>query len=190
MRTGTALAAWGLVAGLALTGCSDGDEPAGGPGPSGPPATISSAPTTDPPHGGPPQLPALAREQSNAGAKAFVRYYIDVLNYAHSEGVAGPLRRLGTRGCDVCQILADGIAVMAQRGGGQQGGDWHLTFSGSLPWTGQRIARVLVRVHVSPGTSRRFAGDKPHRIRPQNHTYQFDLAWNRSAWLLNDIGAA
>jgi Family of unknown function (DUF6318) len=190
MRVGTAPAAWGLACALALTGCSGGDDQAGGPTPSGPPAATTTPTAASPPHDGPPVLPALAREHSNAGAKAFARYYIDVLNHAHEVGGVRQLRSLGTDTCLPCQILIEGIVDTEHRGGSQQGGHWQVQFAGSLPSNGRRDAHVLVRIHVRPGISRRSRNDKPHHIHPQNVAYQFDLRWYDRSWLLDDIGAA
>ncbi len=75
-----------LTAGLCsagMTACSDDPSP-------DPPATSSSTTstttpttptTTSPTEPEPPELPALAKENSKAGAKAFVRYFVAVLNY-------------------------------------------------------------------------------------------------------------
>ncbi len=41
-----------------------------------------------------PVMPALAKEHSTAGAKAFIRYFVTVLNYSHHAHPTATLRTL------------------------------------------------------------------------------------------------
>jgi hypothetical protein len=182
-----ALAAWGIALSLALAGCSGGDEQAGGSGPSGPPATSSST-SAAPQHDGPPQLPSLAREHSNAGAKAFVRYYIDVLNYADASGDPAPLRDAATPQCQICKILSTAVEEIARSGGTQIGGEWILREVRTLPHSGNQ-ANMLVGIHIRVGITRRTRESPPHRSGPTNVTYEFQLRWERRLWLMHDLRA-
>src|SRR5690606_11890846 len=87
--------------GCAATACSDADSDP----PPDKPATHSSidSPTTRSAPSDPvvnaPALPRGARKHSLAGAEAFVRHYIDLLNYAANTGIVTELRR-AARHCD------------------------------------------------------------------------------------------
>ena len=54
------------------------------PSPTSTPATTASTTTTPPDRRRPPVMPALARQKTPAGAKAFVRYYVEVLNHSYA----------------------------------------------------------------------------------------------------------
>jgi Family of unknown function (DUF6318) len=112
-RSVAATIAAAVVATGALSGCGD-DE--GEPADSGLPAEselTDSAPEispgtadptpSDPTPSGPPEppLPAAAKAPGRAGAKAFVAYYIELLNYASWTGDTDALRKQDSncRGC-------------------------------------------------------------------------------------------
>ena len=118
----------------ALSGCSDADSD---PPDSGLPAEseLTDSPTspnpteaspTDPNLSGPqePRLPADARAPGKAGAKAFVAYYIRLLNYASHTGDGAPLLQYGPN-CRLCKSQAKFAASTYRRGGWFKGGDWH-----------------------------------------------------------------
>ncbi|WP_418058624.1 DUF6318 family protein [Pimelobacter simplex] len=79
--------------------------------------TASSSPTVTP---GPevPVLPAAAREASEAGARAFVEYYWELVNYAQATGDVRALRAVSGPSCEGCQA---GIAAVRRhyRAGGR-----------------------------------------------------------------------
>jgi hypothetical protein len=189
MRGGTACAAWGLAGILALAGCS-GDEEAGGLSPSSPPADTSSAPTssasTAPPDG-PPKLPAVARQHTNAGAKAFVRYYIDVLNYAYMNARPNALARVSPKACDLCSAGMTVLRRLARAGGEQRGGRMAATKVVVGPFEPDTTRIYFAKIHVSPGSSRGSADSPFTPIKEQNFMLEFDLRWVATAWTIEDI---
>ncbi len=92
-----------LLAGGLLVGCS-AEQEASGSLPSS-----SAAPTTEQelPPLGPEDLPMPdeARTQDAAGAEAFVRYYIELINRTSDVMDAAPLREFSD-GCEECERLA------------------------------------------------------------------------------------
>jgi len=107
-----------------LTGCSD-DKPAAQPPVSSadtPTKSTTSAPaTTEPPDPGPtaPVMPERAKQHSTAGAKAFVRYYIDVLNYSWTLGSGDAIRASSVHQCRVCRGIAGFVDEVVAHGGHQ-----------------------------------------------------------------------
>ena len=95
----------GLAAGaVVLSGCSERQEAAD----TLPEAdAMPSASEPELPPLGPPDLPmpAEARTQDAAGAEAFVRYYIDLINRTSSVMDAAPLREF-SQGCTECDRIA------------------------------------------------------------------------------------
>nr|WP_257759336.1 DUF6318 family protein [Pimelobacter simplex] len=84
--------------------------------------TASGSPTAAP---GPvvPVLPAAAREASEAGARAFVGYYWELVNYAQATGDVRRLQRTSAATCDVCMGLVRDIREHYRAGGAIIGGE-------------------------------------------------------------------
>ncbi|MGA9346097.1 MAG: DUF6318 family protein, partial [Nocardioidaceae bacterium] len=96
MRRATAVA---VVVGVCLAGTSCTDDSGAAP-PSTPDSTATAdPPTTSRPTEGPPELPEAAKAKTTAGAKAFVTYYVDVLNFSWERLTPAPLARVSSRGC-------------------------------------------------------------------------------------------
>jgi hypothetical protein len=104
-----------------LTGCGAAEVEA--PSTSLPSAT-TAAPTTDAlPVVGPPDFPVPpeARTQDAAGAEAFLRYWIDLLNRQQSIPAGQPLRDLGPE-CQECLRIAHVFDEAASAGHRYEGG--------------------------------------------------------------------
>jgi hypothetical protein len=90
-------------------------------------AETSESPALEPL--GPPDfpMPDEAREQTEAGAIAFTRYYLELYNHATANLDSSHLREL-SQGCETCDNLAQGIEDTAAEGlrydGGQVRVDW------------------------------------------------------------------
>jgi hypothetical protein len=105
----------GLAAGaVVLSGCSERQEAAD----TLPEADATpSASEPELPPLGPPDLPmpAEARTKDAAGAEAFVRYYIDLINRTSTVMDAAPLREFSD-GCTECNRIASNTEVAAANG--------------------------------------------------------------------------
>lgn len=116
----------GLLMGVvALTGCSDKQEASG----SLPSESSSAAPTEDELAPlGPEDLPMPdeARTQDAAGAEAFVRYYVDLINRTSTVMDAQPLREFSD-GCRECDRIAGTVERNAAAGNRFVGGEVTIT---------------------------------------------------------------
>jgi hypothetical protein len=114
-----AAAATSLALLITASGCGGDDPPAPKAEPTNTQTTpaASSSPT-------PPVLPAAAKADTKAGAKAFVRHFINVMNFAGNNGQTETLRALYARTCARCEGIADGIDRTYSRGGSIDGGTW------------------------------------------------------------------
>lgn len=137
-----------LVAGLAagavlLSGCS-GQQEANDTLP-GADATPSASEAELPPLG-PPDLPmpAEARTQDAAGAEAFVRYYIDLINRTSTVMDAAPLREF-SEGCEDCGRIAAATQDAAAIGQDYEGGEMTVLQSGE-PLIEGGTAQMALRV--------------------------------------------
>jgi len=123
---------FGLTAALLLTGCQSGSTPGGSPSET---SSTTASPTSGVLSPGPsasgtappaavykpadakgkaqnvpvPVMPELAKENSQAGLEAFIRYWYEQLNYSYETGETGTLRSLVAPTCTLCASLRDGI---------------------------------------------------------------------------------
>jgi Family of unknown function (DUF6318) len=193
-RSVAATIAAAVVATGALSGCGD-DE--GEPADSGLPAEselTESAPEISPDPSGPtpsnptppgpqePPLPAAAKAPGKAGAKAFVAYYIRLLNYMSWTGDTEPIRRYSTKSCFGCR---DDIRTYERgyaRGGWEKG-------------RARSVKRVFLIRPASPedlfvgtltarakGTYRDSRNDKVMRAGPEQYLLNFFLDWASDGW--------
>lgn len=93
-----------LVATLLLTACiSDEPEPTDPSSPGTSTTTSANTQTTEPsPTPTVPELPKEATVGDAAGAEAFVRHWIDLLNYAYATGDTQPAKATSEAGCEAC----------------------------------------------------------------------------------------
>jgi hypothetical protein len=107
-----------LAGGVVLSGCSEKQE-------ANESLPTSSATVTEDelPPLGPEDLPMPdeARTQDAAGAEAFVRYYIELINRTSDVMDAGPLREFSD-GCEDCDRIADNAEDAAAAGHDYEGG--------------------------------------------------------------------
>jgi hypothetical protein len=167
-----------LLTGLAA--CGGDDSP-----PEAEPTRTASTPTTTP-SPTPPTLPAAAKGRGAASAKAFVRHYIDVLNYATFTGDVSALRHLGAKHCGSCQNVVNGIRSIYVAGGTVKGGAFKVTKMDALAhpashgytvdaftkFSAQRIYRTSLRKH-------------PDRYKAGSNIFSFILA-RRQRWVVRD----
>ncbi len=188
------LALGGVVCSTALTACSGGDTAGADPGPissaatsTSPPTTSAPTATTDPPAPVAPTLPDIAKEKSTAGAKAFVKYSIDLLNYSHARASTRAFRASSSPQCGACEVLSDAIEEMRQRGGGQKGGGWSTLSIASLPANGPSQRNFVVHLGIDSGTSRKSRTAPVRRIEAGKAYVDFHLQWENREWRLLDL---
>jgi hypothetical protein len=120
MPRGLAVAAVIVVIGTLVGGCRLNPEPP-------PLQSASSSPSPSPtasPSAAAPTLPAKAKGTSEAAAKAFVRHWIAVLNYAGPSGDHKALRELSAERCVACSAISDFIRDVHLNGGEIAGQGW------------------------------------------------------------------
>ena len=155
-RRWTLRLAAGLAAGaVALGGCSERQEandtlPEAGASPD------ASEPSLAPL--GPPDLPmpAEARTQDAAGAEAFVRYYIYLINRTSTVMDAAPLREFSS-GCADCDRIASVVEQDAAAGRRYHDGQINITALGA-PLMKNASAEMALRANVAALTVKDAAG--------------------------------
>ena len=144
--------------GCVLAGCSDAasDDPTTTPTESPTSSerdVIASVPT----------LPPAARKDTLKGAEAFIRHYIELLNYASDTGDTKPLRSMSSAGCNGCYDYVDLYERIYSHGGYLRGGDW-VPQKNALKQRFEGTVRVVISVDAKPGQyrKRRSAPVKTH----------------------------
>ncbi|MGH3481839.1 MAG: DUF6318 family protein [Nocardioidaceae bacterium] len=116
-----AMLAAALVAAARTTGCGGSDDPAdsGLPSRSEPTASTSTAPATEttPAAATQPVMPDTATQPGQAGARAFVAYYMALENYVSDTGDVAPLRDHSHPECGGCADLIVFYREWYDRGG-------------------------------------------------------------------------
>ncbi len=189
-RTLTAIA--GLVSCVVLSGCSS-DSVAESPDPTPTPSTTAmSTPTSptmsstppEPPPPQPPRMPALAREKSPAGAKAFVRYYIEAVNYAWLTHSTELLKRLSTDRCMPCSDIAKGIDDIRRRNGETQGALWRPQALVLIPFQSKEAPIINVAIATSRGRWKPSAADGWTKISPAITRWDMHLSRDGQHWVV------
>lgn len=153
--------------------------------------TSPSSPTTSAPTTSegptPPQMPAVAKKKTAAGAKAFVKYYIQTLNRSWKVGTGQPLRTLSSPECGGCRSLAKVIDKFNRAGGYQHGAAWHPKSIMLVPTqpADEPIAQVVVK--VDKGSWRASASDRTHVIKSTLNHEDFYLTWANAHWRVRDV---
>jgi hypothetical protein len=109
---------------LGAVGCSESSgstasEPSGDPPPSS-----SSTPSESASPSGAPSVPPEAVGSDEASAKAFVRYYFEVITAAMQDGDTSWLRELSAQGCESCTGIAELIDDVHEKDGGYRTKGW------------------------------------------------------------------
>lgn len=144
-RTTTLLVGLGLLT-LTLTACNGSADP---PPPSPTPTATSTSATPTPPT--PPAMPKAAKAHTKAGAKAFVEYFWDVVNYAQATGDTDAIARLVSDECKGCAAGIETIDKVYRTGGRIEGGEGTVESASAIKYAvgADPVARVTARIHLN-----------------------------------------
>ncbi|UER54227.1 hypothetical protein HJG43_06365 [Kineosporiaceae bacterium SCSIO 59966] len=106
----------GFVLVLAAGGCSAGATEEPSPTTSRSVVTEQPTATASETVPAPPEMPAEAKEMTEAGADAFARHWFDVVEYAYATGNAEPLRALADPECEICNASIAEIESKTREG--------------------------------------------------------------------------
>ena len=161
-----------IAAVLLLASCSDDPEPIE------PTATRGPSDT-------PPTLPASAREDTPGGAANFVKYWIEVSNYAAQTGDTSELKEISDTDCAGCEKYIDLYESIYSNGGSIKGATRRLG-EVDMEITGRE---VLVRGDVRAEEGRyRDSKDESERVSKANVTpVEFAVTFEKK-WTMKQIG--
>jgi hypothetical protein len=175
----------------ALAGCNDTDSddppdsglPSESETGSASPATPTSEPTpTQPSEPAAPKLPTAATKHTKAGAIAFVRFYLALLNYAAHSGDVAPLRQHSTRDCEACRDDAKTWSDLYSADGWAKGGVLTLRKVRATAPARPEDVYVGVTVARSPGTYKAKPDAKAKSVAADVADLDYYLVWVHHSW--------
>lgn len=199
-----------VAAGALLAGCSGEAEPAAPPPSEEALTTSDTAPTTDaaptteeppddvvettaPPDvvetteaGGPPELPEVATEDSEAGAAAFAEHYIKVINYTSKKPEVGLLEKLRQASCGTCQNFEATVAESVASGEVSRKDIFEITDTVSLYRVADSEANVRVSTRQIEQDIYAPSGEVVDHLGEAKGILAFSLSYDES-WTVNDL---
>lgn len=175
-----------MTATLLLSGCSDDRDPPDARSTSTPSGTIATPSTSAEATPTEPPLPDAATKATEAGARAFITYYWDLINYAQVTGDVKALKRSSSDSCEGCNQGVRAIRDLYEADGYIVGGAYTITisdlrdlesdsdlyaFEALLTTTSQRQI-----VHRGDGTT--------HESKPGTGEAAVAARWSSDSWLM------
>jgi hypothetical protein len=185
-----ALASVALALVLAVGGCSEDAAkpkplPSSSESPSASPTSNASESTTI--GESPPAMPRRATGHSETSAKAFVRYWVSVLNYSAVAGDTSALRKLSDARCVQCAAIASLIDRVYEADGAIRGRGWTVRSVRAEGVGAKPNMRVLASVKVNPQTIRITAGEPATRYKGGMRNKYFRLTPTTGTWMVTRL---
>lgn len=132
-------------------------------------------------------MPEAAKAETKAGAMAFVRHYVELVNHAQATGDIDELQSAEQAGCRSCRAAREGVRKHYQSGGSINGGDWHIDSASAI--RNAAIAGWVVDLNVtfgrqtiSFGSSQPDKVNEPGRMILSIQVHRSDDAWKVLEW--------
>ncbi|MCE0485274.1 DUF6318 family protein [Ornithinimicrobium sediminis] len=182
---------------LTTTACSSAPQPAAPPTPTDSVSATSAAPpedtapetateTASPPTDALPELPDEAKEQTEAGAEAFVLHYVEIINFTGMSPQEGLLEELATDTCSSCGNYEDTVVYSAQDGQALRARMWRVSDSNALLL--EAGASAIVRASIDQAAQPVYdgSGDVVSELNAESASLAFSLVWDQG-WLIDEI---
>ena len=175
------VAAGALALGLLTAACQSNPEPAPLPSTSPTVSTSSPAPSSSP-AATPPTIPAEAQGTSKKSAKAFVRYYVDAINFATTTGNTRGVRSDTLSRCASCVALLDKIDAVYAAGGRFSGDGWTILDIKYQPFQPRTEPVLSVGIRVGAQRMVEKAGSAPEHFKGGRNRLTVTLLWTKPQW--------
>ena len=133
-----------------------------------------------------PRLPAAAKAPDKAGAKAFVAYYIRLLNYASWTGDTRALQRHAPA-CSGCKSYADLYDTTYRHGGWFKHGEWIPIARSWLILSKQPGYLIDVKVNAAAGLQKLRRGGRVTRFLADTYQLDFHIDQTANAWIVTRL---
>jgi hypothetical protein len=129
-------------------------------------------------------MPAEAKGTGAKAAKAFARYFVQVINHAMATGDIGPLRAASSRRCHSCTAVEQRVESVYSAGGHFEGDGWHIRSIQMVPDQPARAPILDVGLALSPQTVVKRAAAKAEHFPGGRLPATFWLKRHRGQWLV------
>jgi hypothetical protein len=184
------------LAATALGGCGSSSPPAGRPDAT-PESSISSPtapsstpekPTTSSTPVAPPERPEAALGLSWAAGEAFIRHFIDLMNYSAQTGDVAPVHAASDPGCLGCAAYSDSVKKINQANGGLQGDYFERVLEVSqLTRATDGQLSASTKLKVGAYTARQSPTSKPVTITAAKYVQEMALAPSGGNWTVFEM---
>jgi hypothetical protein len=166
---------------LVVAGCQSNPEP--------PPldrtsTSESPTPSPSPPVDAPPPLPDAAKGTSEASAKAFVRHYVELINFAVATGSTQAFTAVSDRNCVSCNAVADRVRNVYGAGGSIISDGWVIESIQTVPSQPTRAPKFDVGLRLSKQIVRKAADSRPETFEGGKLPATFHLVRRGDAWFI------
>jgi hypothetical protein len=165
-----------VVLPVLAAGCSDDPEPRFEPSPSPTESTSSAA-----------AKPKAWEVQSQAGAVAFAKHWIDVFNEAGQSGDTSDLKRLSAPECKACSNFVNMIEDLYATGGRLETRGWAV--QAAVPAEGLSVDRPRVSMRVKQAPQKVHDGESGSvESFPGGYaTFSARLTWMADSWSMSEL---
>jgi len=131
-------------------------------------------------------MPEAAKAHTKAGAKAFVVYYWQVIDYAQRTLDVAPLRALSSSGCTGCQGGIKALASIRRAGGHIEGGGESASVRSMSPMNeGAMFAKVRLMLRT---TQQVIVPVKPtHSYEPGQSNASVIVSPVEDGWVISEL---
>lgn len=185
IRRRAALGGLILVLAGTSTACQSNPEP---PPIEAAPATSEPSPSPTP-SDAPPTMPAAAKGRSEAAAKAFVRHYVDAVNFAMRTGNTEPLAALRDASCTTCKAIEDRVDEVYGAGGRLEGNGWSIRSLTYVKNAGTGRTLVAAGIDIAPQVTFEQSGASPSHSPQSRGNLDFRLIMTPAGWRVSALEA-
>lgn len=139
-----------------------------------------------------PEMPAVAKEHTKEGYEAFVRYWVDLVNYSNESGTTEIITSLTNRNCGSCKNIIGTVEYNADNGRWMVGGKWEVesVYTSMAEDTqgyirGQMIFNQAAIKTYSEGGVEASSASESGELRPE-----VILEYSGESWILIGIGTS
>jgi uncharacterized protein DUF6318 len=134
-------------------------------------------------------MPAGAKGTSAASAKAFAKYYVELINHASMSGETVDLRAASTKKCSACEAIANEVERQYKNGGHLEGGSWTPGLASVGLSSRKTSALVSFPVRIAKQIEYAPTGKPAKTIPSATGTLDLRLIRLSGAWLVDRLDA-
>ncbi|WP_374208158.1 DUF6318 family protein [Aeromicrobium sp. CnD17-E] len=154
-----------------------------------PTSTEPSAASPSEPSPTPPELPATAEDPSATGAATFVRYWLEVSDFASWTGNTQLLEKISTEDCAGCRKYIDYYGQIYRAGGRLLGGRQEMTSAKVATRSGDSsVVLVRAEVKVAEGKVQTSRAAKITATPAEMNRLVFRVLRTQRGWILEEVG--